>query len=201
MQDHIEGGSWNMDPVIASVADRLNEAVRIEQTRNLLTWTACLTVGDAFEEIPTQFHGQALKELAGRTRRTTRTLNNYLRVYGAVTGMDLPNEAMEVLQYSVVLAVLTEYGDERGRQLIEEIHDGDLSLMQARVQETMERIKAAKAERKCLTFKQALVEAIGDLGKRIPSDGPFNEVEREQLHRIMDTLMDEWNEQGKEATA
>lgn len=189
--DHRESrennGPWNMDSILSNVAERLNEAVRIEHTRNLLTWTACLTVGQAFSEIPQHLHGQALKELVSRTRRSTRTLTNYMRVYEAIQGMELPQEAMEVLQYSVVLAVLTEYGDERGRELILRIHDDDLSLMQARVQATTEEIKQAKAGRKRPSLMDALKQALAHLGKRTPTE--LNEVEREQVRRIVSEIL------------
>lgn len=184
----IDETSSNAYSNLTTAAAKLREARQVVATRKLLAWVECRIIGEAFAGIPQSQHKQAKREFSGEARITPRSIDTHIRIHRLTQDLDLPDEALSILQFSTVRAIVEEYGDEQAKQIIVDIHDGDLSLMQARVKAVREQIRDAKAGRRQPTLIQALTEALGEVGRRAPAE--LNEAERYQARTALDSLIE-----------
>lgn len=174
---------------IASAAAKLREARQVIRTRKLLAWVECRIIGEAFEGIPRSQWTAAKRELSAEERITPRSIENHLRIHQLTRDLNLPDEALAILQFSTVRALIEEFGEEHARRLVIDVHDSDLSLMHARVRAVKERMREAKAQRRQPSLIDAYKEALGDVGKR-PSH-ELNDAERHHVLTVLQELLKE----------
>jgi hypothetical protein len=173
--------------VIEETAQRLQQIGAITTARNRLAWLRCHAIGEAFGALPPDLLRPAKKELANLARITVRTIEYDLKVYEIAH--DLPEEVWELIAYCTARDLATTYPRDKARALLLAVHDGDKSLMQARVDALKEQLKADKEEGKQTTTADAILGALGPLAK-IPLE-QLSEADRQQIQAAIAQVLGE----------
>jgi hypothetical protein len=168
---------------------KLREARQVVQTRKLLAWVECRIIGEAFASIPRSQWTAAKREFSQEARVTPRSIENHIRIHQLTQDLHLPDEALSILQFSTVRALIEEFGEDTARQTILDVHDSDLSLMQARVKLIKQQIQENREQRKQPSLIDSLRDALGEVGKRRPHE--LNDAERHQARTALDSLLRE----------